>query len=184
MVGVIAIDPGMNTGIAWGIFNPALRDRTSNWNAIRRGRDIGSIQIGPKDPYKGNTPKDGHDTTLMAVEFVMSKIGEWNMFRSMGRGEIVVACEHFEVRGVPTGADSRKGLAPVFLAGFLYGTMAATGWAENLVWIRAGQHKPYATDDRMKRLAKVTRGRCGWIRGKPHTRDAWRILAYEVNDLV
>lgn len=186
MVGVIGIDPGYNTGIAWGIFNPELRDRTSNWNALRRGRDIGWIEIGPKSPYKGVTPKDGHDTTLMAVEFIYSKLYEWNVERGMGHGEIVVACEHFEVRGVAIGADSRKGLTPVFLAGFLYGTMASTGWGDSLVFIRAAQHKGYATDERLKRLAMITRHRMGWIKGsnKSHVRDAWRVLAYQVNDLV
>jgi hypothetical protein len=39
----------------------------------------------------------------------------------------------------------------------------------------------YATDDRIKRLAKASRGKAGWIRGKPHARDAWRIFCYKAN---
>lgn len=183
-VGIIAIDPGFNTGIVWGIVNPALRDRTSNWNAVARARDFGYLQMGPKDPYKGRTPSDGHDTTLMAVECVMTRIFHWHVERGMGVGEIIVSCENFEVRGIPTGADSRKGLTPVFLAGFLYGTMAASGWGPNLHFVKAAQHKPYATDARMKRLTKASRGKVGWIRGKPHTRDAVRIFCYESNQLV
>jgi hypothetical protein len=183
MVGIIGCDPGMNTGLFWGLYNPALRDRTSNWNALCHMRDVGYMQIGPKDPYKGRTPVNGHDTTLMGVEAIMSKLGDWHIERGLAVGEIIVACEDFEVRGVPTGADSRKGLAPVFMAGFLFGTMASMGWGSQLHLIKAAQHKRYATDERMKRLAKASRGKVGWIKGKVHTRDACRLLCYEANQL-
>jgi hypothetical protein len=183
MVGIIAVDPGLTTGIVCGLYNPALRDRTSNWNAVAKSRDITAIQIGPKDPWKGHAPKDAHEGALVVTEYVMSKIGDWHIMRSMGHGEIVVACEHFEVRGVAMGANSKSGLAPVFIAGVLYGTMTGAGWGENLEWIQAGQHMRYATDDRIKRLGKASRGRIGWIRGKPHARDASRIYCYKANKL-
>lgn len=181
MVGIIGVDPGLTTGLAWGIFNPGLRDRTSNWLALARGRDIGSMQIGPRDPYKDKSPNDAHEASLMVTKAVVDRIVEWNTFRGMGRGEIIVACEHFEVRGVAMGASSQTGLAPVFIGGVLFGTLVGMGWGENLEWVRAGEHKPYATDPRIKRLGKFTNGRIGWVRGKPHTRDAWRIVAYKLN---
>lgn len=183
MVGIIAVDPGLTTGIVCGLYNPALRDRTSNWNAVAKSRDISAHQIGPKDSWKGNAPADAHEAALVVTEFVMSKIGDWHVVRGLGHSEIVVACEHFEVRGVAMGANSKSGLAPVFIAGVLYGTLAGTGWGENLKWIQAGQHMPYANNDRIKRLAKASRGRIGWIRGKPHARDASRIYSYVANRL-
>ena len=187
---IIGIDPGPTTGLAWGKFNPALRDRTSVWKAMARGRGLGCMQIGPKERMEhmgGVVPGDAFAASLMVAERVASLIAGFNI-DGYGKSDIHIICEDFSIRGpgassAKPGAGMKTGLAPVFVSGVLFGTLSAIGWADTLSFVQAGVHKPYATDARLKRLGVASKGRVGWIKGKQHTRDAWRLVAWKFSEV-
>lgn len=183
MVGIIGVDPGVTTGISWGVFNEELRDKTTNWNALAKGRATGCMQIGPKDPWKGVKPTDAHTASLMVAEAVVLQIGDFTI-RGLGRGQVRIPIEHFELRGAALGATSLTGLSPVWIAAVLWKTLGQIGWEECITWVKASTHMGYATDHRIKKVAKATKGRIGWTRGRPHTRDSWRLVAWELNKVV
>ena len=188
-VAIIGVDPGVTTGLAWGAFNPALRDRTSTWKALAKGRRTGCQQIGPGtvNPVVGYAPKDPFQAAIMVAERVASLIAEFNI-AGYGKSNLYVIAEDFSLRGpgassAKPGAGMKTGLSPVFVSGTLFGTLAAIGWSERLRFVQAGVHKPYATDARLKRVGLATSGRVGWVRGKKHTRDAWRLVAWEFSEV-
>lgn len=186
-VGVIGVDGGPTTGLAWGKFNPALRDRTTLWNAIAKGRGLGCKQIGAKgDP--GLRTDDTFAAALMVAHEVSMIIADWNL-AGMSKLDIYICAEDFQLRGMSgrsaaVGANMKTGLGPVFISGVLYGSLVASGWGERITFVQAGVHKPHANDDRLKRLARASRGRAGWVRGKQHARDAWRLLAWQLEEVV
>jgi hypothetical protein len=167
MIGIIGVDPGVTTGISWGLFNPALRDRTTLWNALARGRDLGCDQIAH--------PDDTFIAGLQVAERVSNLIAGWNIERGLGKSDIQVWCEDFEIRS--NTAPGTK-LASVFIAGMLYGALSSIGWGENLHFVKAGVHKPLGTDARLKRLARASHNKAGWVPGKKHARDSWRVVAW------
>jgi hypothetical protein len=192
MVGVIGVDPGPTTGISWGLFNPDLRDRTSLWNAIAKGRGLGCVQIGREatiEEMGGVVPGDVPSAALMVAKRVTEKIAEWNI-RGLAKSDIYICCEDYQLRGggggasAAPGANMWTGLGPVFISGVLYGALAGIGWGERIIYVQAGVHKPHANDARLKRLAKASRGRAGWLPGKKHARDSWRLLAWQFEQVV
>jgi len=123
----------------------------------------------------------------MVAERVASLIADFNI-AGYGKTNLYVIAEDFSLRGpgassAKPGAGMKTGLSPVFVSGTLFGTLAAIGWSERLRFVQAGVHKPYATDARLKRVGLATNGRVGWVRGKKHTRDAWRLVAWEFSEV-
>jgi len=190
-VGIIGVDPGPTTGIAWGIFNPALRDRTTLWNAIAKGRGLRCTQIGKEASLAdmgGVSPGDVPTAALMVADKVASILAGWSL-EGLAKENIRICCEDYQLRGTggasaQPGANMWTGLGPIFIAGTLYGVLAGIGWGERITYVQAGVHKPHATDDRLKRLARASRGRAGWVRGKKHARDAWRLVAWDFSGVV
>ena len=185
---IIGVDPGPTTGISYGKFNPALRDRTSLWNAMAKGRGLGCLQIGKEaslDDMNGVVPGDTFAVALMVAEKVTSLIAGYNI-DGFAKQDIYVICEDYQLRqamSAKPGANMKTGLGPVFIAGALYGVLSGLGWGERLHFVGAGVHKPYANDERLKRLARASHGRVGWVRGRKHARDSWRLVAWQFSQL-
>ena len=167
---IIGVDAGVTTGLAWGVFNPALRDRTSLWQALARGRRTGWAEIGGT----GDILADATSATRK----VLDVIADWNM-GDLGIGvlDVLVVIEDFQIRRDLIGGTGRDKLAPVFVTGLMMGGLAGIGWGSTVKLVSPSVSKAKATDDRLKRLGQATSGRRGWIRGKRHARDAWRLVA-------
>lgn len=168
--GIIGVDAGVTSGLAWGVFNPAIRDRTSLWNALAKGRRTGWAEVGGT----GDILRDSTDATRK----VLDVIRDWNMGDLwIGVGDVIVVIEDFQIRRDLIGGTGRDKLAPVFVTGLMMGGLAGSGWGSSVKLVSPSLSKSKATDDRLKRLGTVTGGRRGWIRGKRHARDAWRLVA-------
>lgn len=163
-VGIIGIDPGVMTGMAWGIFSPRLRDRTSLWKALARGRDFGDDQI---DNPKG------------VCERTADILADWSI-RGLGSDSLLIVVEDFQIRTNLAGGKAADKLAPVFIHGRIEGYLDRLDFADLMVLVDPSQSKALATDKRIKLWAESTRppGRAGWVRGRRHSRDAWRLVAY------
>lgn len=188
-IGIIGVDPGKTTGLSWGLFNPELRDRTSLWNAVVKGRKLHSLQIGPDASLidmDGVSPGDTYAASLMVADKVVNIIAEWNI-GGLSFLDTYITIEDFEIRvnnQAKPGASARTGLSPVFISGVLFGALTSVGYGERISYVKAGVHKSYATDERLKRMARASRGRVGWVRGRPHARDSWRLIAWTLGDIV
>src|SRR5262245_17949164 len=169
-VGIIGVDVGVTTGIAYGIFSPALRDRVGLWRALARGKATGFAEI---------PMGSGAAFGMEACTFVLSKIGDFNIRGLRLDTGIKVVVEDFQVRRDLRGGTAKDKLAPVFMGGMLHGLLVAANQAESMEWVSASVSKSLATDSRLKQWAEIpgVRGRMGWIRGKKHARDACRLVA-------
>jgi hypothetical protein len=169
-VGLIGVDVGVTTGIAWGIFNPALRDELGLWKALARGRRTGFAEV---------PMGSGQAFGLEACNVVMDKAAEFNIAGIRLDINLKVIVEDFQVRRDLRGGTARDKLAPVFMAGMMHGIFVATGKVGVMEWVSPSMSKALASDSRLKDWAQIpgVRGRMGWIRGKKHARDACRLLA-------
>lgn len=167
---IIGCDLGVTTGLAWGFFSPRLRDRTGLWTALARGRRTGWAEIGGSPDVKTNA--------LLVATKVADLIGDWNMGPwGIGVNDVLVVIEDFQADKRATGGTARNKLAPVYIAGWLGGSLAGAGWGRCVREVMPATSKALATDARLKSLGSVTGGRRGWIRGKRHARDGWRLVA-------
>jgi len=176
-LGIIGCDLGVTSGLAWGIFSPALRDRSSLWNALSKGRDYGWTELIAESG-------DTLDSGLMVCTAVMDRLAEWNL-RGLGTNDVLVVIEDFQVRRNLMGGTARDKLAPVFMAWMLSGVVTGAGWCRTVQWVSSSVSMSLATDDRMKRWSYYMghkRKRAGWIPGKVHARDAWRLVAAGLQD--
>lgn len=167
---IIGVDAGVTTGLAWGVFNPALRDRTGLWNALSKGRRTGWAEVG------GTT--DIRQNALQVAVKVADIIADWNMGPlGIGVDDCIVVIEDFQAHGGAMGGTGRDKLAPVYVCGWLEGSLAGAGWGRCVHMAMPSVGKRLANDARLKAVGQVTGGRRGWIRGKRHARDAWRLVA-------
>jgi hypothetical protein len=172
VVGIIGVDAGVTTGLASGIFSPELRDRTGIWNALSKGRGYDWTQI---IAPSGDTTDSG----LIVTTAILDRIADWNI-KGLGTRDVIVVVEDFRVRSNLMGGSGRDKLAPVFISGMLAGALAGAGWGRTMTYIDASVTMSFATDDRLKRWAYYMgpkRKRAGWIPGRPHATDAWRLVA-------
>ncbi len=168
-VGLIGVDPGVTTGIAWGRYNPALRDKTGLWNALGKGRGTGCVEV--------TVPDDIVAGGLAVLVIVWDVIADFSL-RGVGVDEVFVFIEDFQADPAKVrGGTVRDKLAPVGVGMMLAGSLASRGFGNQWVWQMPSLAKHKANDDRLKRWGELTQGRAGWVRGKVHTRDAWRHLA-------
>jgi hypothetical protein len=167
---IIGVDAGVTTGLAWGMFSPRLRDRKGLWEAIRLGRRCGWAEVGGHDDMRSNA-------AACALK-VADLIAEWNMGPwGIGVGDVIIVIEDFQARPEARGGTARDKLAPVYVTGWLEGSLASIGWGSAVVMVMPSMSKSLASDDRLKRLGRATRGRRGWVTGKRHARDGWRLVA-------
>jgi hypothetical protein len=173
MIGIIGVDVGKTSGVGWGIFNQQLRDDHGIWLALARGRDIGCAEV----PL-GAGPRMGMDV----VSLVIAKIADWNMRGLRLDVEVEVAIEDFIVRKDLRGGTAKDKLAPVFVTGMLFGALAATNNSHMVHFITPSDSKSFANDQRLKKWARMggVRGRAGWVKGMPHARDGWRLVATQL----
>jgi hypothetical protein len=154
-----------------------------------KGRKMGCMQIGPEASLaemNGMSPGDTYAASLMVADKVVKIIAEWNI-AGLSLPETYITVEDFEIRvhnQAKPGASARTGLAPVFISGVLFGALTSVGYGQRINYVKAGVHKGYANDERLKRLALASRGRIGWVRGKQHARDSWRLIAWTLGDVV
>jgi len=169
-VGIIGLDVGVTTGIAWGIFNPELRDRTGLWNALARGKATGFAEV---------PMGTGKDFGMEVCTFVLSRIADFNIRGVRLDIGIRIMIEDFQIRRDLRGGTAKDKLAPVFMGGMLHGMLVVAHHQDSIIWVPASVSKSLASDQRLKDWAAIpgVRGRMGWIRGKKHARDACRLIA-------
>lgn len=176
-VGVMAVDPGGTTGVAWGVHNVR---RKGIKEVLASGRRYGTAEATGGEPYQA------------------AKIVEiWNWFAGMcGRHRIpcTLVFEDFVLRPRTSGASAaRSGLTPVRItelvrgmliaqAGMLREGVAGDGLgepgfifacdigADQIVLQQPSNAKSFATNDRLKRWGV-------YEKGSDHKRDAMRHLA-------
>lgn len=169
-VAIIGLDLGVTTGMAWGIFNPALRDEAGLWTALARGRKTGWDQIYSEDMLEAG---------LFIYKKVGGQIAEWNM-AGIPLPNIRVCIEDFQARPNQVRGGSRKDkLAPVYLGGVISGGLGAVGMKSMIRWYNPSLSMSKANDARLKDWGSQCRppGKMGWVKGKQHARDACRLLA-------
>jgi hypothetical protein len=168
--GYIGLDLGVTTGMAWGVFNPALRDEVGLWLALARGKRTGTAQV-----YSEDTLGAG----LLVATKVLDKIADWNL-RGLDKQHVRVCIEDFQARpqSVRGGKQADK-LAPVFLSGIVSGSLSGAGWGTCIRMYDPSLSKSKANDKRLKAWANMTRpkGKMGWTIGHRHARDACRLIA-------
>jgi hypothetical protein len=164
---LIGVDPGVTTGLAWGVFSPKLRDRTSLWKALSRGRQLGCEQI--EEPY-------GVTSQIHVL------IAEW-MIQGFGSDQITIVIEDFQVRQNLAGGTGRDKLAPVYITGRIDEMLHIYQYTKMTSLVMSSVSKSLATDQRLKMWGESTSppGKAGWVKGKRHTRDAWRLVAAGLN---
>lgn len=157
--------------MAWGIYNPALRDEIGLWNALARGRMTGYKQI-----YSEDIVAAGLAVSVRVAEL----IAEFNVMRGLPKQNVRICIEDFQARpqGV-RGGKAKDKLAPVFLNGVVQGALSAAGWGTCVRMYDPSLTKSKANDARLKEWGRLTRPRnkMGWIVGKQHARDACRLIA-------
>jgi hypothetical protein len=167
---IIGVDAGVTTGLAWGFFNPDLRDRTGLWTALARGRRTGWAEVGGGPDIRKNA--------ILVATKVTDIIGDWNMGPwGIGVSDVLVVIEDFQAHGGAMGGTGRDKLAPVYVTGWLEGALTGAGWGPSVRMVMPSESKHLANDARLKALGAVTGGRRGWIKGKRHARDGWRLVA-------
>lgn len=166
-VGIIGLDVGVTTGMAYGRFNPELRDRAGLWVALARGRGVG---------WKELKANDITTAGLLVAKEVMDVIADWNL-RGLGTDDVFVIIEDFQVRKDLIGGSKKDKLAPVFVAGLVSGVLVGKGWGRGVRYHSSSTSKSKASDERLKIWATLSHGSAGWIRGKRHARDAMRLIA-------
>jgi hypothetical protein len=169
--GYIGLDLGVTTGMAWGIYNPALRDEVGLWMSLARGKRTGYTQI-----YSEDITAAG----IFVATKVMNRIAEFNSFKGIPKQNVRVCIEDFQARpNAVRGGKAKDKLAPVFLAGVVAGSLSAAGWKDCIRMYDPSLTKSKANDKRLKQWAYYTRpkGKMGWIVGKQHARDACRLIA-------
>lgn len=168
--GYIGLDLGVTTGLAWGVFNPRLRDEIGLWSALARGKRTGYDQIYSEDILRAGE----HVATL-----VMLKVAEFSN-KGIPKQNVRVCIEDFQARpqGV-RGGKAKDKLAPVFLNGVVQGALRTARWDSSIRMYDPSLTKGKANDKRLKQWAYYTRprGKMGWIVGKQHARDACRLIA-------
>jgi hypothetical protein len=118
------------------------------------------------------------ESALLTTKKVLDLIGDWNMGPwGIGTGDVLVVIEDFQADKRATGGTARTKLAPVFVTGMLVGALAGSGWGRSVRMVMPATSKALATDARLKALGKATNGRRGWVPGKRHARDGWRLVA-------
>jgi hypothetical protein len=168
---IIGVDAGVTTGLAWGLFSPRLRDRVGLWTALARGRRTGFAEVGGSDDFRQNA---------LAVSVAVARlIGDWNMGPwGIGVDDVIIVIEDFQADPARVrGGTGRDKLAPVYVSGWLEGSLTGAGWGRCVTYVMPSQSKQLASDSRLKALGMRTNGRRGWIVGKKHARDGWRLVA-------
>jgi hypothetical protein len=169
--GYIGLDLGVTTGMAWGVFNPRLRDEVGLWTALARGKKTGWDQVYSEDILAAG---------LAVATRTMNHIAEFNSFRGIPKSNVRVCIEDFQARPQSVRGGGRKDkLAPVFLAGLVAGSLSAAGWGPCIRWYDPSLSKAKASDPRLKEWGRLVRpkNKMGWIVGKQHARDACRLIA-------
>jgi hypothetical protein len=168
--GYIGLDLGVTTGMAWGIFNPALRDRVGLWPALARGKRTGWDQVYSEDILLAGG---------RVAELVMLKIAEFNI-KGIPKQNVRVCIEDFQARpqGV-RGGKAKDKLAPVYLTGLVSCALLAAKWESSIRMYDPSLTKSKANDPRLKEWGRLARpsNSMGWIVGKQHARDACRLIA-------
>lgn len=169
-LGLIGLDLGVTTGMAWGIFNPALKDDTNLWTALARGKKVGWKQVYSEDTL---------GAAILVATLTLDKIAEFNL-RGLGKADVRVCIEDFQARPQSVrGGKAKDKLAPVFFAGVVSGALSGAGWGSCIRWFDPSLSMAKANDKRLKNWASQTRpkGKMGWVVGKQHARDACRLIA-------
>lgn len=169
-LGVMAVDPGGTTGVAWGVFPTEHAVDTR----CELARDLGSGEVTGDYQYQA----------ARIVE-------HWREFSAWCEGQGVGArlvVEDFVLR-VRSASSDRAQLMPVRVAACIEGILIEStlgcamplgrvGWEamlavyDDVVYQTAAAAKGYATDARLRRWGF-------WVRGSRHCRDAWRhVLLY------
>lgn len=172
-VGVMAIDPGTTTGVAWGVYDPHEEDMAS---IIATGEMTGCAEFAGSEPW-------------VAAQCVEA----WRDFELLTRVKLGVevhtlVIEDFILRVGKGMSSAREGLSPVRITSLIEGllmerhcgTAAPLGeqpWElvrelsmPTIVYQQPSSAKSFANRDRLERWGL-------WEVGARHARDAWRHVA-------
>lgn len=156
---VFGVDPGVETGVAQGLFSDGVL--LGPMKDIWAGGKVGTYTGGPS-----RTAAEEADTAH-GISFDI--YCEWRLARGQhGPLEAVVAIEDFILRRLDSGRDL---LAPVRITALLEARLEGMG--VRVVKYPASAAKGLITDARLRHWG-------GWIKGRPHERDAARQLLMAV----
>lgn len=186
-IGIMAVDPGVKTGLVSCLLPIQVG---TTWEALRAGRAVTSMTLDSKE--EGRT-----GTGLVVGRFGWLEAGQeiaerWIEFRKREHascgGHVYLVFEDWIAR--PGAGSDREGTASVWVMaaamGFRRGLEA--GYLDRCVvdgnsggigaiWQGASVAKGYATDKRLRGCER-------YVRGRPHERDAWRHVALAYANVV
>lgn len=173
-VAIMAIDPGVTTGVACGVFDLGLG---SVADCLRGGVLCSSYCVGGP----------GSSEISQALDLY----GDWRRWREAvgvlgGRGRAALdmaeccqlVCEDWTPR-LPLKSGKREVFYPVRVPAMLEGLLVSGVGAcsVDVVYQMPGMAISYCTDERLRRWGK-------WVKGSTHRRDAWRHVACRLNVLL
>lgn len=164
VVAVMAIDPGVTTGVARGVFDLDAGDGVLDV--------IASVTHRAAYEVVGREVDQARDLYEMWTDWVISVSGEVD---GGGLSDAARVCEYWTPR-LPLRSSKEEVMYPVRIAAAMEGMRE---WDEQRSPLVVGptvyqlprQAKGYATDERLKRWGL-------WERGSAHKRDAWRHVAF------
>src|SRR6201989_1198275 len=111
------------------MFSPRLRDRSGLWTALARGRRTGWAEVGGTSDFRQNA--------LLVANKVADLIATWNMGPwGIGVGDVIIVIEDFQARPESVrGGTGRDKLAPVYVSGWLEGSLAGAGWGRCVKYV-------------------------------------------------
>ncbi len=159
-VAVMAVDPGVTTGVARGVFD---LDMGSVRECIAAGLDLESFDVTGVEREQGMT---------LAIEFA-----DWvfraNVEHGVPVGRVILVIEDWTPR-LPLKSGARDVFYPVRVPALMEGFCGQVGAFDSglAVWQQPSVAKTFATDRRLRAVGL-------WVRGRDHQRDAWRhVMAY------
>ena len=154
-IGVLAIDPGGTTGMAWGVFTwKGTVGRT-----VAEGELMGSCQIDKADELE-------HTSEILATLETFR-----TLCRRAGVKRVEVVIEDFVLRP-QIATKGREMLSPVRITAMIEaGHIGLYRYRLEYHLQGPAEAKGFATNDRLKRWGVQTHG------GGRHAKDAWRHIA-------
>lgn len=169
--GILAMDPGTTTGLAWGLIKLDEQDDMNSFQVVQR--DLKMVSQVPADEGDDFWTEEFNAAKVIANKWLDLQF-RWNMM-GISYQRMFFVFEDFVLRPGHQHSSVRTGLSPVRITALVMGMLAGHSPLPNYVPQQPGTAMSKATNDRLK-ANKL------WIPGMPHGMDALRHLCLWVSN--
>lgn len=164
LVSIMAIDPGMTTGVARGVFD---LERGMVWGCMKHAMEAESFSV------QGDEQEQAF---ALAQEW-----SEWHrdaLMSGIPSTAVQLVCENWTPR-LPLRSGKREVFYPVripaAMEGYLGGGLGTLPC--DVIYQMPSDAMSFCTDKRLRACGR-------WVRGSTHQRDAWRHIALRLDALL